>query len=163
MAQTTPLPLDTLDTMNLGTLFAALYISHHVADHWTQTTRQSCDKGDTGWSGRRACAGHVASHMLVSIACLTSLNIIGIHLGVDTMATGLGIIAVTHYWIDRRAPLYRLAALLGKTGFVTGCTVVRKPGDTPAEVGPGTGLYALDQSFHFLWLFVSALVMTAIS
>jgi hypothetical protein len=151
-----------LDAMNLGTLFAALYVSHHIADHWIQTSGQACGKGNPGWHGRRACAGHVAGHMLVSIACLASLNIIGIHLTVPVMATGLGIIAVTHYWIDRRAPLYRLAALFGKTGFITACTVVRKPGDIPAETGPGTGLYALDQSFHFLWLFISALVMIAI-
>lgn len=152
-----------MNPTNLGTLFAALYISHHIADHWAQTTDQACGKGDPGWHGRRACAGHVAGHMIVSIICLASLNIIGIHLSVSTTAIGLGIIAVTHYWVDRRAPLYRLAALCGKAGFIAGCTVVRKPGDAPTEIGPGTGLYALDQSFHFLWLFISALVMTAIN
>lgn len=151
-----------MNPANLGTLFAALYISHHIADHWAQTAGQACDKGETGWHGRRACAGHVTGHMLVSVVCLTSLNIIGIRLGIGTMAIGLAIIAITHYWIDRRAPLYRLAALFGKAGFITGCTVVRKPGDEPATTGPGTGLYALDQSFHFAWLFISALVMTAI-
>jgi len=148
---------------NVGTLFAALYASHHVADHWIQTSRQACGKGDEGWRGRRACAGHIAGHMFVSVACLLSLNIVNIHLTVNVMAIGLGIIAVTHYWIDRRAPLYRLAALLGHAGFITGCTVVRKSGDTPSETGPGTGLYALDQSFHYLWLFISALTMVAIS
>jgi hypothetical protein len=152
-----------MNPTNLGTLFAALYASHHIADHWAQTSGQACAKGNPGWSGRRACAGHVAGHMLVSLACLASLNTIGIHLGIGVTATGLGIIAVTHYWADRRTPLRRLAALCGKTGFITGCTVMRKPGDTPSESGPGTGLYALDQSFHFLWLFISALVMTAIS
>lgn len=147
---------------HLGTLFAALYASHHVADHWAQSNHQASGKGGAGWPGRRACAGHVAGHMLVSVICLASLGIIGIHPGIGTVAIGLGIIAATHYWADRRAPLHRLAALFGKAGFVAGCTVIRKPGSAPAETGPGTGLYALDQSFHIAWLFVSALAMTAL-
>ncbi len=74
------------------------------------------------------------------------------------MAVGLTVSAVTHYIADRRTPLRRLAELTGSARFYAlGCP---RPGrdDNPSL---GTGSYALDQSFHYLFLFVAALVIAA--
>lgn len=145
----------TVDTMNtdLGTLYAALFVSHQVADHWIQTGCQSFGKGAKGWPGRIACAKHVAGHMVTSVVCLTMLNLIGVHLSPGRMAMGLAVVAVTHYWADRREPLKKLAYRLGKKGFYHL--------GNPAE-SLGTGAYALDQSFHFWWLFVAAITMLVV-
>jgi hypothetical protein len=138
---------------DLGTPYAALYVSHQVADHWIQTSCQSAGKGGDGWPGRIACAKHVAGHMATSVVCLSMLNIIGVHVALGPMAAGLAVVAVTHYWADRRAPLRKLAYRLGKKRFYHL--------GNPAE-SLGTGAYALDQSFHFWWLFVAAITMMAV-
>lgn len=142
----------TVDTMNtdLGTLYAALFVSHQLADHWIQTGCQAADKGSDGWPGRIACAKHVTGHMVTSVVCLTVLNLIGVHVAPGPMAAGLAVVAVTHYWADRRTPLKKLAYRLGKRGFYN-------LGDPTKTLG--TGAYSLDQSFHFWWLFVAAIVM----
>jgi len=125
---------------DLGTLYAALYVSHQLADHWVQTSCQAVGKGAEGWPGRIACAKHVAGHMVTSVVCLTMLNLIGVHISPGAMAAGLAVVAVTHYWADRRAPLKKLATRLGKKRFY-------ELGDPTQSLG--TGAYALDQSFHF--------------
>jgi hypothetical protein len=48
--------------MSVGTVFAALYAAHLVADHWVQTQRQAVTKGLPGWPGRIGCAAHVATY-----------------------------------------------------------------------------------------------------
>jgi len=141
---------------DLGTLYAALYVSHQVADHWIQTGCQSAGKGAKGWPGRVACAKHVGGHMAASVVCLTMLNLIGVHIAPGPMAAGLAVVAVTHYWADRRTPLRKLACALGKRNFYA-LGIPRDGRDDNPTLG--TGAYALDQSFHFWWLFVAAIVM----
>jgi hypothetical protein len=116
---------------------AALLAAHEVADHWIQTDHQACTKGAPGWPGRRACAGHVAAY------------------------TATGALAV--YAASRRLnvplrPAELAAGLVRREGYVTAVTVLRHPGAQPQETGPGTGLFHLDQSWHYGWIFVSALV-----
>jgi hypothetical protein len=69
---------------------------------------------------------------------------------------GLAVSALTHYVADRRAPLRGLAQSVGRSGFYR--LGAPRPGhdDNPSL---GTGAYALDQSFHYLWLFVAALII----
>lgn len=158
--------------------FAALLVAHQVADHWVQSSHQSAHKGRPGWEGRLACAAHVASYTLT-----TTMAVLGVWLALDLPVTlggvllGQAVSAVTHYWADRRAPLRNLAEKLRLGGFyglgaprpVRVAVVdehghvahdasgqpVTVPVDAPAL---GTGAYALDQSWHWLWLGVAALV-----
>ena len=158
--------------------FAALVVAHQVADHWVQSSHQAGHKGRPGWEGRLACAAHVASYTLC-----TTLAVLGVWLALDLPLTlpgvllGQAVSAVTHYWADRRAPLRNLAEKLRLGGFYRlgsprpalvavvdqdgnpayGCD--GQPVVIPVDGGTlGTGAYALDQSWHYAWLGVAALV-----
>ncbi|XTZ16511.1 helix-turn-helix domain-containing protein [Micromonospora echinospora] len=127
----------------LGTLHAA----HSVADHWVQSQCQANRKGLPGWTGRLACAGHVTTYTLTALAALLlAAAVTGITLHPVATAAGLTVSAVSHYIADRRTPLRWLADRLGKD---------------PGWLDNGGGLYALDQSWHHGWLFLSALVVAA--
>lgn len=174
-------------------VWIALWTSHQLADHWAQTGYQALNKGGESWVARRACAGHVSSHMIVSVACLMGLRPIGLDLRPMDITAGLTVIAISHYWADRRSTLRGLAAKLdkeemyrigekrdvgvfvpGPDGMLVRARVLlvdeanqplRDPRDEPIEVtldnpSLGTGAYALDQSWHFGWLYVAALVIT---
>ena len=65
------------------------------------------------------------------------------------MAGGLAVSAVSHYFADRRAPLRRLAERTGSGEF------------WHAGEGLATGAALLDQAWHWGWLFVSALIVSA--
>jgi hypothetical protein len=138
-------------------VFVALFVAHQVADHWVQTQHQADWKGVPGALGRRACAGHVASYTATAVLALDALHFgLGLPLDPWKVAAGLAVSAVTHYIADRRTPLRRLAELTGSIRFYAlgAC----RPGrdDNPSL---GTGAYALDQSFHYAWLFVAALII----
>ncbi|MEU4216202.1 DUF3307 domain-containing protein [Actinoplanes sp. NPDC026623] len=138
-------------------VFAALFVAHQVADHWVQTDRQATRKGSPGWPGRRGCAAHVATYTTTAAAALLALAAAtGLPLSAGRAAAGLAVSAVTHYVADRRTPLRRLAELVGAARFYTlgACRTGRD--DNPSL---GTGAYALDQSFHYAWLFVAALII----
>ncbi|MBO0802376.1 MAG: transcriptional regulator [Nocardiopsaceae bacterium] len=125
--------------------FAALSAGHWLADYWIQRHSQALRKALPGWAGRRACAGHVASYTLtlgyaLAIAC-TALDV---PLSWPHLTAGLGFAAVTHYLADRREPLRRIAARLGK-----------------AEYWDDGGAPALDQSAHWACLFIAALFIAA--
>jgi hypothetical protein len=142
--------------------FAALYAAHEVADHWVQTSHQAGSKGAAGWAGRRACAAHVATYTLTAAATLAATDrAAGLNVSPRRAVAALALSAVTHYIADRRTPLKRLARLTGSSGMITHCTVVRTPDGQAQETGPGTGLYALDQSWHMGWLWASALIVAA--
>jgi hypothetical protein len=143
--------------------FAALYAAHSVGDHWVQTHGQACAKGGPGWAGRRACTAHVATLAATKALALAALvAVTGLALAPVAVAVALVIDAVSHYWADRAAPhtdrpadqavtLARLAHALGKDGFY-------RFGDR-AAAPCGTGAYALDQSWHHAWLFITALII----
>ena len=140
-------------------VFVALFVAHQVADHWIQTQHQADAKGHPGPAGRIACAAHVATYTLTALAAVLALPLfLGLALSPGRVAAGLLTSAVTHYIADRRTPLRRLAELTGSTRFYA--LGAPRPGrdDNPSL---GTGSYALDQSFHYLFLFVAALVIAA--
>ncbi|MER7213242.1 transcriptional regulator [Streptosporangium sp. NPDC000239] len=135
-------------------VFCALWAAHSVGDHWIQTHHQACAKGAPGWTGRIACVKHVATLTGTKAAALAALVwVTGLHLNPLTVVVGLLVDAVSHYWADRRTTLARLAKTLRKSDF-------HQLGD--GMVAPcGTGAYALDQSWHHLWLFITALAIAA--
>jgi hypothetical protein len=133
----------------VAAVFVALYAAHQVADHWIQTQHQADHKADPGWRGHFVCAAHVATYTVTAGVALGALCVVtGLHLDFGRTVAGLTVSAVTHHFADRRAPLRRMAAALGKSS---------------AWVERGGGLYALDQSWHIGWLFVAALTIGASS
>ncbi|WP_328432774.1 transcriptional regulator [Streptomyces sp. NBC_00453] len=149
--------------MTAGTfaaVFVALYVAHSVGDHWVQTSHQSAHKGRPGWVGRLADARHVATLTITKLAVLLPVVwLLDLRLSVLGILAGLGIDALTHWWADRRSTLAWLAKVTGKSEFYRLGTPRPGMGDNPHI---GTGAYALDQSFHHLWLLVAALLITAI-
>ncbi|MFI1994975.1 DUF3307 domain-containing protein [Actinoplanes sp. NPDC020271] len=146
-------------TATFAAVFVALYVAHQVADHWIQTQHQADCKGRPGWPGRIACAAHVATYTLAALVALAAVALsTDLDVAPGKVAAGLAISAVTHYVADRRTPLKRLADLCGAGRFYR--LGIPRPGrdDNPSL---GTGSYALDQSFHYLFLFVAALVIAA--
>lgn len=154
---------------SFAAVFVALFVAHQVGDHWVQTGHQSDHKGLKGWVGSLACLRHVATYtattaaFTAAIVPLLDLTWRGFLLGQLTSA-------VTHYWADRRYTLAWLAILIGKSDFYllgkpraetvmviteADAGVSRVPLDSPSL---GTGAYALDQSFHYAWLFLAAVI-----
>lgn len=146
-------------------VFAALYVAHSVGDHWVQTSAQSAAKGRPGWVGRLAGARHVATLTATKlVVLLPAAVLLGLHLSVWGLFAGLGVDAVTHWWADRRTTLAWLATRTGKAEFYSLGTGAHPAHPVTGEGKPaahlGTGAYALDQSFHHLWLLVAALLIT---
>lgn len=128
--------------------FAALYVAHSVGDHWVQTSCQAARKGGEGWSARWACVRHVATLTATKmLLLLVTLWVLDLSVSLVALVAALGVDAVSHYWADRRRPLYALARLLRRDEF------------WHFGEGIGTGAYALDQSWHHLWLWVAALII----
>ena len=141
-------------------VFVALYVAHSVGDHWVQTSHQSAHKGRPGWVGRLADARHVATLTATKVAVLLPVVwLLDLHLSVLGMVAGLGIDAVTHWWADRRSTLAWLAKVTGKGEFYR-LGAPRSGRDDNPHIG--TGAYALDQSFHHLWLLVAAVIVAAV-
>ncbi|MET8050550.1 transcriptional regulator [Streptosporangium sp. NPDC005286] len=129
--------------------FATLYAAHSVGDHWVQTHHQACAKGAPTQVGRAACLGHVATLTLTKAAALLAMELVtGLRLAAVAVVIGLAVDAASHYWADRRVTLARLAERVGKADFY--------------RMGAGhlgSGAYALDQSWHIGWLFITALII----
>ncbi|MFK0282545.1 transcriptional regulator [Streptomyces sp. NPDC090499] len=141
-------------------VFVALYVAHSVGDHWVQTSCQSVTKGRPGWSGRLAVTRHVVTLTATKVAVLLSVAwLLDLRLSVPGLVAGLGIDAVSHWWADRRTTLAWLARITGKGEFHQLGTPRAGHDDNPHI---GTGAYALDQSFHHLWLLVAALIVTTV-
>ena len=140
-------------------VFAALYAAHAVADHWVQTQHQADHKGHPGWPGRIACAAHVATYTITALVAVTAAwRRLDLDLTLGNLTAGLAVSAITHYIADRRTPLRRIAELTGSGPFYILGTPRPGKDDNPSL---GTGAYALDQSWHIGWLFISALVVAA--
>ncbi|MFE6620301.1 transcriptional regulator [Streptomyces sp. NPDC057740] len=141
-------------------VFIALYVAHSVGDHWVQTSHQSAHKGRPGWVGRLADTRHVATLTLTKLAVLLPAAwLLDLRLSLLGIVAGLGIDAVTHWWADRRTTLAWLAKVTGKGEFYR-LGAPRAGHDDNPHIG--TGAYALDQSFHHLWLLVAALVIATV-
>lgn len=145
-------------------VFIALYVGHHVADHWVQTGWQALNKSSLTWTGRRACASHVASLTATkALFLLVTAAVVDLHLSLGWTAGAFLVDAVSHYWADRRRHLKKLARAVGKGGYWTHCTVLRHSSTGAADTGPGTGAFHLDQSWHFFWIGASSLFIAAMS
>lgn len=133
-------------------VFAALYAAHSFGDHWWgQTHAQACGKGERTAQGRRHCAAHVLQLAAVKLAFLAALLLAtGLRVSPAAVVVGLLVDAVSHYWADRRFTLAALAERTGKGDFY-------RLGAGQGHLG--TGAYALDQSFHVLFLFIAALII----
>ncbi|MEU9054539.1 DUF3307 domain-containing protein [Streptomyces sp. NPDC048384] len=141
-------------------VFIALYVAHSVGDHWVQTSHQSAHKGRPGWVGRLADARHVATLTLTKLAVLIpAAALLGLHLSVPGVVAGLAVDAASHWWADRRTTLAWLARVTGKGEFYR-LGAPRAGRDDNPHIG--TGAYALDQSFHHLWLLVAALIIATV-
>ncbi|MEJ8649648.1 transcriptional regulator [Streptomyces sp. MS1.AVA.3] len=148
-------------------VFIALYVAHSVGDHWVQTSCQSATKGQPGWTGRLAGIRHVATLTATKLALLALVAaLLGLHLSAVGLVAGMGVDAVTHWWADRRSTLAWLAKVTGKAEFYSLGTGTHPAHPVTAKGGPaahlGTGAYALDQSFHHLWLLVAALIIATV-
>jgi hypothetical protein len=134
----------------------SLLVAHHVADHWVQRAGQSQHKGDPGWSGRMACAAHVAGYTMVT-GLVTALVwwLLRLPITPAGFVAGQATSALTHYWADRRSTLAWLARLAGKGEFY-GFGAPRPGRDDNPSLG--SGAYVLDQSWHWCWLLVAALL-----
>ncbi|MFF8430890.1 transcriptional regulator [Streptomyces sp. NPDC016566] len=149
-----------MDAATFAAVFVALYVAHSVGDHWVQTSHQSAHKGRPGWVGRLADARHVATLTATKVVVLLPVVwVLGLRLSVLGTGLGLGVDAVTHWWADRRTTLAWLAKVTGKGQFYRLGTPRAGRDDNPHI---GTGAYALDQSFHHLWLLVAALVIATV-
>lgn len=126
--------------------YAALRTAAAVADHWGQTEHQAMHKADAGLSGHRAMAGHVATYAGAQAAALVAANrALGAGLRPGRIAAAVAVSAATHWFIDRRWPVRRLADAMGKSGF-------HQMG------GPLGGSYILDQSAHHLVEGIAAVI-----
>ncbi|KOT90903.1 hypothetical protein ADK70_17335 [Streptomyces rimosus subsp. pseudoverticillatus] len=136
-----------------------MYVAHSVGDHWVQTSHQSAHKGRPGWAGRLADTRHVATLTLTKLAVLApAAALLGLHLSTLGLVAGLAVDAASHWWADRRSTLAWLARVMGKGEFYR-LGVPRAGRDDNPHIG--TGAYALDQSFHHLWLLVASLIIAA--
>jgi Protein of unknown function (DUF3307) len=141
-------------------VFIALLVAHTVADHWVQTAHQAMNKGRRGRVGALACLRHVATYTTTTaVFGLVVWQFFGLGISVTGFVAGQVVSAATHYWADRRFTLAWLAGACGKSDLYS--LGFPRPGcdDNPSL---GTGSYAIDQSFHWFWLLVAALLTSTI-
>ncbi|MFD6988747.1 transcriptional regulator [Streptomyces sp. NPDC059943] len=145
-------------------VFVALFVGHSVGDHWVQSSCQAAKKGLPGRVGRLADARHVLGLTLTKMILLVPVVLLlDLHVSILGLILGFAVDAVTHWWADRRTTLAWLAKVAKKSEFYSLGTPAHPA--APATAGGayaptlGTGAYALDQSFHHVWLFVAALII----
>lgn len=132
-----------------------LLVAHQVADHWVQTQQQAIGKGAPGWSGRWACARHVAAYTLTTaVAVGVVVWLFALPVSLIGFVAGQAVSAVTHYWADRRVTLAALARRLGRSAFYALGSA--RPGQQDSVTLGGA--YLLDQAWHWGWLWVAAIV-----
>lgn len=131
---------------NAAAAYAAMRTAAHVADHWIQTGHQAAHKADAGLPGHRVMAGHIASYAGAQAVALVAVNqLLDMRLKPSRIAAAITVSAATHWFIDRRWPVRKLAEATGKQGFHD-------------LGGPLGGAYILDQSAHHLMEAVAAVV-----
>ncbi|WP_067491713.1 DUF3307 domain-containing protein [Actinomadura hibisca] len=132
---------------------SVLWIAHHVADHWIQTDCQAITKGRPARdeAGTRDRSGQLADlrHVL-SLTAVLAAALLAVAWRVDIaydparFVVALLVNGASHYWADRRVYLLRLARAIGKGGWLD---------------NDPTAAYTLDQSWHLLWLLITALII----
>lgn len=125
-------------------IFIAKFVGHHIGDHWVQSSYQAQNKTEQPLERLK----HVLTLQLTKAVCLIPLFFMGLSVHPIAIIGALMFDGLTHYWIDNRNNLKKLAKLFGKEGFYE------------AGVQPvGTGAYQLDQSAHLLFIFVVSLML----
>lgn len=167
---------------------AALLAAHHLGDYWLQTHHQATHKGDHTRIGKWMCLKHV----LVYTSATSAAVLLVLHLPLGAHASPAGIVAgqvfsaVTHYALDRRWTVQRLAGWTGKRDYhdlgkprsyrVTAQKVVLRPAEphgtyhehietvvVPLDaLSAHTGANSLDQAAHWVVLFIAALLTALI-
>lgn len=136
--------------------FAALFAGHQLGDYWIQTQPQADGKGCHSPEGRRACAGHVATYTATTAAAVALVDrFTGATPRPGRFAAAMAFSALTHYVIDRRTPLRRLAEATGSGRFYQLGAPRDGHDDNPTL---GTGAHALDQAAHIACLAVTAAI-----
>lgn len=157
--------------VTFAVLLPALLVAHNVADHWLQshhqarhkglTKREAAELGLARWAGPLACAAHVTTYTATTAATVGLLWwALGLAITPAGFLLGQLVSAVTHYWADRRFTLQRLVGSgvfrrIGKGEFYR--LGAPRPGRDD-NLTLGTGSYALDQSWHWAWLLLAALL-----
>lgn len=132
---------------NAAVTYAAMRTAAHVADHWAQTSHQAVHKADAGLSGHRAMAGHIASYAASqAVAVVAADRLLGMGLRPSRIAAAVAFSAATHWFIDRRWPVRRLAEATGKQEFLN------------LDTSVFGSMYTLDQSAHHLMEAVASVV-----
>jgi hypothetical protein len=145
-----------MNPLTFAVVMPALLVAPTIGDHWIQTSHQANAKGQRDKHGRLACAAHVASYTLTTAALVVLVwALFDLPISPVWFITGQVVSAVTHYWADRRFTLAWLCDQLGKGGFYRLGLPRDGRDDNPSL---GTGAYALDQSWHWGWLFVAGLL-----
>ncbi len=148
-------------------VFAVLHVAHSVGDHWIQTSAQAAAKGRPGWAGRLADTRHVATLTATKAALLApAALVLHLHLAWSGLVAGFAVDAASHWWADRRSTLAALARRAGLSDFYDLGTPAHPAAPATAAGGYaptlGTGAYALDQSWHHLWLLIAAVLIVAV-
>ncbi|SNR40369.1 DUF3307 domain-containing protein [Actinomadura mexicana] len=153
-------------------VLVSMLIAHNVGDHWVQTKAQDRDKGLHGahmWKGRLACLRHVVSYTVCTSLIVGMMwALFDLRISLFSFTLGQLVSAVTHYWADRRTTLERLAELVDKLQGLKGEDVgsfyrLGAPRDGKDDnTVLGTGRYALDQAWHWWWIFIAS-VVTAVA
>lgn len=174
-----------MHALTFAAVLPALLVAHNVGDHWAQQHQWAATKGQRNRAGQLACAKHVAVYTLITAGVVGLLwRLLDLHITPLGFAVGQLVSAVTHYWADRRYTLAWLVELRGITAFYVmgqprghtvqvdrfrrdelpvGHTLSLDTDSVPLDNPTlGTGAYALDQAFHWLWLFVAALLTALI-
>ena len=137
-------PNPSTNELFLGQQLAVLSEADRALAFWADTRRGNVDTNtqDIG--------------LAVVVCLLAAIAVTGASVSPAAFTAGLTISAVSHYIADRRAPLRWFAAVTGHAAFFD--LGAARPGrdDNPCL---GTGAYAMDQAWHYGWLFVAALVM----
>lgn len=113
-------------------------------------------------------AGHIASYAGSQTVTLVAVNsLLGMKLRPSRIAAAVAFSAATHWLIDRRWPVRKLAEALGKTGCKRD-GLCADPEHAPDGQdcdggfhglgGPLGGVYVLDQSAHHLCEAVAAVI-----
>jgi hypothetical protein len=132
-----------ISVLEFAAVLPALGAGHWAGDYWLQRHADAVAKGLPGRAGRSACLRHVASYTAAQLTALVIAGaVLAVPLGAAHVAAGLALSAATHYFADRREPLRRLAAAIGKGQFW--------------DQG---GAAVLDQAWHWTWVFAAALVI----
>lgn len=124
---------------NFAALFVAFYVGHMIGDHWVQSSKQAELK--TEKPAFRLL--HVVTLSLTKLLAVFILLPLGLDVHPLSLVGGIVLMALTHYWIDDRNNLRKLARACGKEKFYD------------SGVAPvGTGAYQLDQTAHLAVIFL---------